>query len=96
MLARYNEFNTIKKPTEEAKGETKDLMQIGQGSQTIDNFGLTPNCVPHFTPFANENLRYKQLSIKDSFMKDSNKGADKNSTHGKYWPFLKLAKLGVI
>mmetsp|Transcript_7468 Transcript_7468/g.6612 ORF Transcript_7468/g.6612 Transcript_7468/m.6612 type:complete len:86 (-) Transcript_7468:409-666(-) len=69
MLARYNEFSTIHKPTEEAKEDTQDIMQIGQGSQTADNFVSNISSIPHFSPFANENLRYKQISLKDSLIK---------------------------
>ncbi|CAI2362629.1 unnamed protein product [Moneuplotes crassus] len=66
MLARYNELSAVRRPTDEIKEATEDAYQIGQGSQTEDNFtsGITPNLKHQH--ISSENLRYNQVSLKNT------------------------------
>ena len=83
MLARYNEFNVMNKSSEEEdKGETNDVMQIGQGSQTIEN--IKTNSIPYSTPFAENKFRYKQGGMKNSYLKETIVYPDENTTQCKY------------
>ena len=90
MLARYNEFHigNIPELKEEVKSEPYNLMQIGQGSQVMNQL----NSKNKNTPLTNENMRYKHAKPKNSLLNENIEQKDSDFISSKKFIILYFLK----
>ena len=81
MFTQYNKASIVKnpKPEEERKGKFYDIIRIDKGSQMAYQSYLNNQS----SPFAIEELKYKQVKLKESFKNDKNMNWDIDLTRCK-------------
>lgn len=86
MLARYNEFSAIHRPTDSVK-RNADYMQIGQGSQRQNKLKSSAVKVKTTKP-AVENNRYNKVALKNSFVDTYEEDKNKTKNISKLFAFF--------